>query len=476
MLKNLPIRWKLFLTVLALAVPALILVGFLSYVGGKAAVEQTTLEHLTSVRAGKVHQIEEYLEQIQSLARTFAKDRMIVDAIVNFDDAHQALLDIDLTPEQRDAVFSYYGEVFLPRLEDHTDTELNPATYLPADDADLYLQYRYIVTNPNAQEEKALLDDAGDGSDYSSAHSIYHPILRDLVEEFGFYDLFLIDGSGHIVYTVAKEVDLGTNLLDGPYQDSNLAAAFQKAQHDYLGNSVHLVDFAQYAPSYGEPTSFVAAPIVDGAWLLGVLVFQMPVGEIDRVMTNDGNWQIDGLGETGESYLVGPDYRMRSNSRFFIEDPEAFLEAAEKAGASPTDVRQMRDYGSTILIQEVRSPASIGALIGETATTTTRDYRGVDVLSSYAPVNIEGVQWAVLSEIDADEAFARIRVFTRALVLRLAGLLALILVASWFLSRFFVAPIEKLDDAARGFAVGEEDVEVPVTGSDELGSLAQSFN
>jgi len=202
----------------------------------------------------------------------------------------------------------------------------------------------------------------------------------------------------------------------------------------------------------------------------------MPVGEIDRVMTNDGNWQIDGLGETGESYLVGPDYRMRSNSRFFIEDPEAFLEAAEKAGASPTDVRQMRDYGSTILIQEVRSPASIGALIGETATTTTRDYRGVDVLSSYAPVNIEGVQWAVLSEIDADEAFARIRVFTRALVLRLAGLLALILVASWFLSRFFVAPIEKLDDAARGFAVGEEDVEVPVTSSDELGSLAQSFN
>ena len=136
----------------------------------------------------------------------------------------------------------------------------------------------------------------------------------------------------------------------------------------------------------------------------------------------------------------------------------------------------MRDYGSTILIQEVRSPASIAALIGETATTTTRDYRGVEVLSSYAPVNIEGVQWAVLSEIDADEAFARIRVFTRTLILRLAGLLALILVASWFLSRFFVAPIEQLDDAARGFAAGEEDVEVPVTSGDELGGLEQSFN
>ena len=476
MLKNLPIRWKLFLTVLALAVPALILVGFLSYVGGKGAVEQTTLEHLTSVRAGKVHQIEEYLEQIQSLTRTFARDRMIVDAIVAFDDAHQSMLEVEMSQEQREALLAYYRDEFVPLFETTTGARVEPANYLPADEGDSYLQYLYIAANPNPVGEKVLLDDAGDGSPYSEVHATVHPILRDLVREFGFYDLFLIDGSGTIVYSVAKEADFGTNLLDGPYQDSSLAAAFQKAQHDYLGNSVHLVDFAQYTPSYGEPTSFVAAPIVDGAWLLGVLVFQMPVGEIDGVMTNDGNWQIDGLGETGESYLVGPDFRMRSNSRFFIEDPEAFLEAAEKAGASPTDVQQMRDYGSTILIQEVRSPASIAALIGETATTTTRDYRGVDVLSSYAPVNIEGVQWAVLSKIDADEAYTRIRVFTRTLVLRLAGLLALILVASWFLSRFFVAPIEQLDDAARGFAAGEEDVEVPVTSGDELGSLAQSFN
>jgi PAS domain S-box-containing protein len=475
-LKNLPIRWKLFLTVLTLAVPALILVGILSYVGGKAAVERTMLEHLTSVRASKVHQIEEYFDQIRSLARTLARDRMIVDAMIDFDDAHQTMLDVELNQEQREAVLAYYDNEFLPLLAATSGARVEPTDYLPADDGDSYLQYLYIASNPHPVGEKVLLDDAGDGSPYSEVHATVHPVLRDFVREFGFYDLFLVDGSGTIVYSVAKEADLGTNLLDGPYQDSNLAAAFQEAQHDYLGNSVHLVDFAPHAPSYGEPSSFVAAPIVDGAWLLGVLVLQMPVGEIDRVMTSDGNWQIDGLGETGESYLVGPDFRMRSNSRFFLEDPEGFLEAAEREGATPTDIQQMRDYGTTILIQEVRSVASIAALIGETATTTTRDYRGVEVLSSYAPVNIEGVQWAVLSGIDADEAFDRVRAFTRTLVLRLAGLLALILVASWFLSRFFVAPIEKLDDAARGFAAGEEDVEVPVTSGDELGGLAQSFN
>jgi PAS domain S-box-containing protein len=470
------IRTKLFLTVLALAVPALVLVGVLSYLGGKAAVEQTTLDHLTSVRASKANQIERYFDQIRSLARSWAKDRMIVDAMVAFDEAHQNLLEIELAPEQREAVISFYEEEFLPRIEDHTDIDLDPSDFLPNEDGDLYLQYHYIVSNPNAAGERDLLDDGGDGSDYSEAHRLYHPILRDFADEFGFYDLFLIDGSGHIVYTVAKETDLGTNLLDGPHQDSNLAAVFQAAQHDYLGGSVHVVDFSSYAPSYGEPASFIAVPVVDGAWLLGVLAFQLPVGEVDEVMTSNQDWQIDGLGESGESYLVGPDFRMRSNSRFFLEDPQGFLDAAEESGAPADVIREIRDFGTTILIQEVRSQATIAALDGETATTTTEDYRGVEVLSSYAPLNIEGVQWAILSEIDADEAFTRVRVFSRNLVLRLAGLLALVLIAAWFLSRYFVAPIVELDDAARGFAAGEEDVEVPVTRRDELGGLAQSFN
>ena len=232
MLKNIRIRTKLFLTVLALAVPALILVGVLSYLGGKEAVERTTLEHLTSVRAGKAHQIEGYFDQIRSQARTFAKNGMIIDAMMDFDEAHQAMDGITLTPEQRDEVAAYYSEEFLPRLEANTQTQIYPATYLPTDDNDLYLQYHYIVANPNPEGEKDLLDDAGDDSEFTAVHRIIHPILRDFVHEFGFYDLFLIDGSGHIVYTVSKEVDLGTNLLDGPYQDTNPAKVFQEVQQN----------------------------------------------------------------------------------------------------------------------------------------------------------------------------------------------------------------------------------------------------
>ena len=476
MLKNARIRTKLFLTVLALAVPALVLVGVLSYLGGKAAVERTTFEHLTSVRASKANQIEEYFNQIRSQTRTFARDRMIIDAMVEFDDAHRASRDLELTPGQRDEVTAYYSEKFLPGLEANSNAPVDFANYLPTDDYDLYLQYHYIVANPHPEGEKDLLDDAGDDSDFTAVHRSIHPILRDYVHEFGFHDLLLIDGSGHIVYTVSKEVDLGTNLLDGPYQDTNLAEVFQEAQHGVLDDSVSLVDFAPYAPSQNEPASFMAAPIVDGAWLLGVLVFQVPVDELDGVMTSNRKWRIDGLGETGESYLVGPDFKMRSNSRFLLEDPVGYLEAAERAGSSPIDIRRIRTFGTTILTQEVRTPASTAALAGETDTTTSIDYRGIEVLASYAPLAIEGVDWVILSEIEANEAFAPIRIFTRNLILRMAGVLALVLAASWFLSRRFVAPIVGLDGAARRFASGEDDVEVQVTSGDELGRLTGSFN
>jgi len=143
------IRTKLFLTVLALAVPAIVLIGLLSYVGGKAAVEETTLERMTAVRAGKAHQIAKYIDEIRSLARVFARDRMIFDAMIDFDDAYQLLQDVEVTGEQREAVDAYYAEVFLPRLEVLTNAPVDPKAHIPTDDADIYLQYQYIVANQN---------------------------------------------------------------------------------------------------------------------------------------------------------------------------------------------------------------------------------------------------------------------------------------------------------------------------------------
>jgi PAS domain S-box-containing protein len=475
-MRNVPIRAKLFLTVLALAVPALILVGVLAYLGGEAAVTHATFEHLTSVRVGKARQISSYLQQIRAQAETSSENRMIVEAMREFRDAHRTLHDAPETAEERLAVFAYYTSVFLPRLDAQSDEKTPLVAVLPEDGAALHLQHAYIAANPHPVDEKDLLVSTADDSLYDAVHRKYHPILRDFMNEFGYYDLFLIDTEGHIVYSVSKETDFATSLLDGPYRESNLAAVFAEVIDAVAGDTVRVADFAAYDPSYGAPASFIATPIDDGAERLGVLAFQMPVGEIDRVMTGDGDWRAEGLGETGETYLVGQDFRMRSNSRFILEDPEGFLAAAERAGASPLVLRQLRAFGTTILLQEADIEATRAALAGDTATRLTTDYRGQPVLSSYAPLDFEGVRWAVISEIDAAEALAPIHGFTRNLVLGLAGLLLVVLLASWVLSRRFVAPILALDDAARLFATGQDRVELPVSSGDEVGRLTRSFN
>jgi PAS domain S-box-containing protein len=89
---------------------------------------------------------------------------------------------------------------------------------------------------------------------------------------------------------------------------------------------------------------------------------------------------------------------------------------------------------------------------------------------------LQDIEWAILAEIDAAEAFAPITKFTRNLALGLTAILLVALLLLWFVSRLFVAPIVLLDSAARRFTEGDQQVEVPVTSGDELGRLSESFN
>ena len=77
-------RTKLFLAVLAVTVPALVVVGALAYLSGKAAVTRTTFDHLTSVRASKANQIESYFRQIRAQAQTLSEGLMAIEAMREF--------------------------------------------------------------------------------------------------------------------------------------------------------------------------------------------------------------------------------------------------------------------------------------------------------------------------------------------------------------------------------------------------------
>jgi signal transduction histidine kinase len=193
-------------------------------------------------------------------------------------------------------------------------------------------------------------------------------------------------------------------------------------------------------------------------------------------MTNDDNWEVSGFGKTAETYIVGSDYKMRNNSRFFIQDPVNYLRQLKNAGVDNSILSDIKESNSSILIQEVRTDASNEALKGVSNTKIIKDYRGVQVLSSYMPLKISGLRWAVLAEIDTKEAFASVTSLQENLVM--IGLFILLFagIIAVFISRSVIKPVLSLTDAVRKFSNGDLTERTNVYADDELGLLAATFN
>ncbi|WP_232756333.1 adenylate/guanylate cyclase domain-containing protein [Vulcanococcus limneticus] len=473
---RLSIKSKLILMLLLVSGFSTLFSAALGYRSGQINLTNRVFNQLTSVRASKAYQIESYFRNIQNHTQTLSEDLSIVAAVQQFDAAYQQLNTVPEPAAAGPAVETYYRRQFLPRLDRiHAGTP-NLAAYLPVERATRHLQYNYIAANPNPVGKKQQLVAANDGSTYSQVHGRYHPIFRNIVARFGYYDMFLLNPKGQIVYTVFKETDYATNLFTGPYRDTNLAQLVRQVISAREKGFTQLVDFAAYAPSYGTPASFIAAPIYDGSRLVGVLAFQMPVDEINNVMTGNQDWQQDGLGQSGETILVGHDRLMRSASRFYLQNPRAYLAQLQSRGFKEESINRLRQYGTTILQQPVSTPAVTSAIAGGSGTRQVVDYRGVPVLSSYAPLQIQGFDWVILAQMDLAEAYAPIHAFQRQILITVTLLILLVTVLAMALAHLFVRPVQQLIDSARRVSSGELTSIPALNSGDEFGELGQSFN
>ena len=235
-------------------------------------------------------------------------------------------------------------------------------------DAGSNLQNLYVTS------QLSDLYDAGDGSEYSASHAKYHPWFHELQLKRDYYDVFLFNNSGDLVYSVFKEADYSTNMYSGEWKDTDLANTFKSSIEADAG-AISFYDFQPYAPSANVPASFISTPVVNEAGAtIGVLAYQMPIARINSIMQKSS-----GMGETGESYIVGDDFLMRSDSRF------------------------LNDGETSILKTKVDGSTSRAAISGKQGIENVEDYRGINVLSAYRGLNFHGVKWALLAEIDESE-------------------------------------------------------------------------
>ncbi|MEJ2593488.1 MAG: methyl-accepting chemotaxis protein, partial [Candidatus Thiodiazotropha sp.] len=176
------------------------------------------------------------------------------------------------------------------------------------------------------------------------------------------------------------------------------------------------------------------------------------------------------------------DFTMRSQSRFWIEDPKGFIEAIRKAGEDNATLEAIEAKQTVIGLQKINSPGAKRAIAGETGFATFDDYRGVPVLSAFKPIDIGGHRWAVLAEEDVAESYASAAALHKEIVFMIAGTALVLLLISgtlgWFFSLALARPLERIVVSMRDISSGSGDLTVRLDQSakDELGQLAGAFN
>ena len=404
---SMKISWKLPALLLLLSLISAVVAAVSGYYSARGMLVAETERKLASTALGRADTLSQWLGSIEDDLVTQAASPGVMDAMRRF----------------RDTWGHFQGN----QLE--------------------ALQDAYIHSNPFPTGEKEKLDFVEGEAFYHGVHRTFHPFFRQLLQTRGYYDIFLIDTDGNIVYSVYKEADYATNLLRGRYSASDLGEVFRAALAAEAGAPPSFTDYRPYEPSYNAPASFIATKVIGPQGeVLGVLAFQMPSDLINTVMH-----AYAGLGESGETYLVGQDSLMRSQSRF--------------------------SESNDLLTTRVELPQLGSALAGESGAWVGAGRLGNDVVAAYTQIEFLGVTWAVLAELSAEEVLMPVVSMRNELVIYLAIGMLVIAVLGYGFSRTIVKPLARIEDSLHEIADGGYETELSLGNrTDELGSIARNVD
>ncbi len=412
---NSSIRNKLLTALLTLALVPLIIAGVIAYQTARTSLLDEAFAKLEAVETIKANQLQSFFESRRADVKAFPQGATFYNALKNLSAAMK-----ELGAEQVRAL--YVG--------------------------------------------KPELSDAGDGSAYSQVHASAGSVMASRVTLYQYDDLFLIDLEGQVVYSAAKDDDFGTNLVSGPYKDTGLGRGFQQTLATLQGGAARdytqIEDYSFYAPSGGKPAAFVFGPVYDQGLtgdLIGLIALQLSNQSVAALLSDR-----TGLGETGETYLVGEDKLWRSDSRF-----------AQELGVA-----------STLLNPDLKvdTEASRGGLAGEHGVKLVKDYRGVNVLSAWSPMDLQppsatdpdGVHWVIIAETDQAEVEQPVVQLAYVVGGVTAGAAVLVIIVGFVLAAGLTNQVNKITDLFGEIGIGNFEARAAVVSSDELGVMASSLN
>ncbi len=471
------IQSKILVAMLLSSILGVSVIGLIGALSGRSALRQVESERLIELRETSKRQVEALFREVTNSLIVYSGGFSVTEATAALTAGFNQLANATITPAQQQALVNYYDNDMIKPIKHVTGDTIDINAVLPTSPAQRYLQ-AYYTAPPRSPNDRLPVEDAGDGSAWSAANARFDFYMRGIVTRFDYRDALLLDMQGNVVYSVLKGPDLGTNILTGPYRESNLRDAYQKALRSNDVDFVWITDFQPYQPQLDAPTAWVVSPVGMNGKIDGVMAFPLPIAKINKIMTANKHWEAAGMGSSTETYLAGPDDLMRSDSRVFLEDPQEYRREAIDAGTPPDVVERAIRLGGTTLVQPVATAGLRAAQRGETGTMTATDYMGNKELEAYAPLNIpdSDLHWSIMATRDDSDAFARLGRFSKTLIIAVTSMVFAICVASMLIAQAAMRPVRRLEEGARKISSGDYDISIPVMARDEIGDLTAAFN
>jgi methyl-accepting chemotaxis protein len=281
----------------------------------------------------------------------------------------------------------------------------------------------------------------------------FEAYFQNYIKDYNYYDLLVLSNEGHVMYSVAKEDDLGANLATGSLSESPLAQAWRQALQS---KEPSFTDMKPYAPSKGAPAMFLSTRVHIEEGVEVILVLHVSDEVVNALMRYRKDY-----GQSQEDYLVGSDKLMRSDS--YLDPKNHSLKASfEDPSLGSVDTEATRE-----------------ALSGKEGTKIIIDYNNTPVLSSYSTIKIgDNITWAIISEIDEAEVMATPERIRNSLIVSAFGILALIVaVAVWMISVSLVRPLNAFKERLLLIATNHDlTLQANTHAPLEISQMAQSFN
>ena len=305
------------------------------------------------------------------------------------------------------------------------------------------LQSAFITQNPYPVGEKQKMRTSGNLPFYDEMHIVHHPEFRKLQESSGFYDVFLFDLAGHMIYSVRKESDFATSLKTGPFKVTALGAVVMDVLAKQDSEHTAFRDFTPYEPSASSPSAFMAHVVMDNTGeAIGAIAFQLPVSVVGGIAE-----QYTGLGKTGDVFVFGEDKLLRND----LADTEA------------QDVLTAAPNGAWLRAGE--APAHMGGAF---------DRSGKPALIATAKAKFADASWTFVATERLSEAMSAANAVAIASLQMLAAAIVLLLILAVFISRSLTRPQRELTAAMAAMAEGDLTVNAPGQDrGDEIGDMAR---